>query len=89
MRVSENFKFSRSIHGFNVSSFACLFLFFLARDYRDYLKIVLLSKTCFLLLLSGSYGYDRNCWFQAKMIINIRNELLSSCLGSLQQKLNW
>ena len=51
--------------------------------------LVLLSKTRFLLSLSGSYGYDRNCWFQAKMIINIRNELLSSCLGSLRQKLNW
>ena len=48
--------------------------------------LVLLSQTYFLLLLSGSYGYDRNCWFQAKMIINIRNELLSSCL---RQKLNW
>ena len=44
--------------------------------------LVLLSQTCFLLLLSGSYGYDRSCWFQAKMIINIRNELPSSCLGS-------
>ena len=51
--------------------------------------LVLLSQTCFLLLLSGSYGYDRSCWFQAKMIINIRNELPSSCLGSLHQKLNW
>ena len=47
---------------------------------------VLLSQTRFLLLLSGSYGYDRNCWFQAKIIINIRNELQSSCLGSLHQK---
>ena len=28
----------------------------------------LLSQTCFLLLPSGSYGYDRNCWFQAMMI---------------------
>ena len=44
--------------------------------------LVLLSQTRFLLLLSGSYGYDRSCWFQAKMIINIRNELPSSCLGS-------
>mgnify|MGYP006891524455 CR=1 FL=1 len=44
--------------------------------------LVLLSQTYFLLLLSGSYGYDRNCWFQAKMIINFRNELPSSCLGS-------
>ena len=51
--------------------------------------LVLLSQTCFLLLLSGSYGYDRNCWFQAKIIINIGNELPSSCLGSLHQKLNW
>ena len=51
--------------------------------------LVLLSQTCFLLLLSGRYGYDTNCWFQAKMNINIRNELLSSCLGSLHQKLNW
>ena len=51
--------------------------------------LVLLSQTRFLLLLSGSYGYDRSCWFQAKMIINIRNELPSSCLGSLHQKLNW
>ena len=50
--------------------------------------LVLLSQTCFLLLLSGGYGYDRNCWFQAKMDINIRNELLSSCLGSLHQKLD-
>ena len=47
--------------------------------------LMLLSQTCFLLLLSGRYGYDRNCWFQAKMNINIRNELLSSCLGSLHQ----
>ena len=44
--------------------------------------LVLLNQTCFLLLLSGSYGYDRSCWFQAKMIINIRNELPSSSLGS-------
>ena len=50
--------------------------------------LVLLSQTCFLLLLSGGYGYDRNCWFQAKMNINIRNELLSPCLGSLYQKLD-
>ena len=63
---------------------------------------VLVSQTRFLLLLSGSYGYDRSCWFQAKMIINIRNELPSSCLGSshikkthththahTQKKLNW
>ena len=50
--------------------------------------LVLLSQTCFLLLLSGRYGYDTNCWFQAKMNINIRNELLSSCLGSLHQKLD-
>ena len=50
--------------------------------------LVLLSQTCFLLLLFGGYGYDRNCWFQTKMNINIRNELLSSCLGSLQQKLD-
>ena len=42
----------------------------------------------FLLLLSSSYGYDRICWFQAKMIINIRNELPSSCLGSLHEKVN-
>ena len=32
----------------------------------------LLSQTCFLLLPSGSYGYDRNCWFQYMMIINIK-----------------
>ena len=44
--------------------------------------LVLLSQTRFLLLLPGSYGYDRSCWFQAKIIINIRNELPSSCLGS-------
>ena len=50
--------------------------------------LVLLSQTRFLLLLSGSYGYDGSCWFQAKMIINIRNELPSSCLGSLHQKVN-
>ena len=48
--------------------------------------LVLLSQTCFLLLLSGSYGYDRSCWFQAKMIINIRNELPPSCLGSSHKK---
>ena len=63
--------------------------------------LVLLSQTRFLLLLSGSYGYDRNCWSQAKMIINFRNELPSSCLGSSHththkkknntrtKKLNW
>ena len=62
--------------------------------------LVLVSQTRFLLLLSGSYGYDRSCWFQAKMIINIGNELPSSCLGSsqikkknththTQKKLNW
>ena len=45
--------------------------------------LVLLRPMCFLLILSSSYGYDRNCWFQVKMIINIRNELPSSCLGSL------
>ena len=39
--------------------------------------LVLLSQTCFLLLLSGRYGY-----------VNIRNELLSSCLGFLRQKLD-
>ena len=50
--------------------------------------LVLLSQTRFLLLLSGSYGYDRICWFQAEMIINIRDELPSSCLGSLHQKVN-
>ena len=49
---------------------------------------VLLSQTRFLLLLSGSYGYERICWFQAEMIINIRNELPSSCFGSLHQKVN-
>ena len=42
--------------------------------------LVLLSQTRFLLLLSGSYGYDRNYRFKAKMIINIRNE------GNLQRK---
>ena len=64
--------------------------------------LVLVSQTRFLLLLSASYGYDRSCWFQAKMIINIRNELPSSSLGSsyikkththththTQKKLNW
>ena len=51
--------------------------------------LVLLSQTRFLLFLSGSNDYDRNCWFQVKMIINIRNELSSSCLGSLRKKLNW
>ena len=50
--------------------------------------LVLLSQTRFLLLLSCSYGYDRICWFQAKMVINIRDELPSSCLGSLHQKVN-
>ena len=50
--------------------------------------LVLLSQTCFLLLLSGRYGYDSNCWSRAKMNINIRNELLSSSLGSLHQKLD-
>ena len=43
----------------------------------------LLSQTRFLPVLSGSYDNDR------KMIINIRNELPSSCLGSLRNKLNW
>ena len=51
--------------------------------------LVLLSQMRILLSLSGSYGYDRNCWFQAKRIINTRNELPSSCLGSLHKKLNW
>ena len=50
--------------------------------------LVLLSQTCVLLLLSGRYGYDRNCWFQAKTNIDIRYELLSSSLGSLHQKLD-
>ena len=50
--------------------------------------LVLLSQTRFLLLLSGSYGYDRICCFQATMIINIRDELPSPCLGSLHQKVN-
>ena len=50
--------------------------------------LVSLSQTCFLLFLSGRYGYDRNCWFQVKMNISIRNELLSPCLGSLYQKLD-
>ena len=53
-----------------------------------YPALVSLSQTCFLLLLSDRYVYDRNCWFQAKMNINIRNELLSPCLGSLYQKLD-
>ena len=39
--------------------------------------LVLLSQTHFLLLLSGSYGYDRNCWFQSEMIINFRNGLFA------------
>ena len=30
---------------------------------------VLLSQTYFLLLLSGSYGYNRSCWFQARSLI--------------------
>ena len=47
--------------------------------------LVLLGQTRFLLLLSGSHGYDRNCLFQTEMIIN---ELPSSCLGSLHEKLN-
>ena len=42
---------------------------------------------CFLLLLSGNYGYDRNCWSQATMIINIKNNLPSSSLGSLPENL--
>ena len=46
--------------------------------------LVLLSQTCFLLLLPGSYGYDSNCCFQAKMIIIIRNELPSSCLRTIK-----
>ena len=50
--------------------------------------LVLLSQTRFLLLLSGSYGYNRICWFQAKMIIDIRNEIPSSCLDFLHQKVN-
>ena len=49
----------------------------------------LLSQTRFLLLLFGSYGYNRNCWFHTKTIINIRNKLPSSCLGFLHQKQNW
>ena len=49
----------------------------------------LLGQTRFLTILSGSYGYDRNYCFQVKMIINIRNKLPSSCLGSLHNKLNW
>ena len=53
-----------------------------------YPTLVSLSQTCFLLLLSDRYGYDSNCWFQAKVNINIRNELLSSCLASLHQKLD-
>ena len=48
--------------------------------------LVLVSQTRFLLLLSGSYGYDRSCWFQAKMIFNIRNELPSSFFGSSHRK---
>ena len=47
-----------------------------------------IEPNVFSLFLSGSNGYDRNCWFQVKIIINIRNELPSSCLGSLHQKLN-
>ena len=31
--------------------------------------LVSLSQTCYLLLLSGRYGYDRNCWFQARWIL--------------------
>ena len=54
-----------------------------------YPTLELLSQTRFLLLLSGSYGYDRNCWFQAMMIINVRNKLPFSCLGSMRIKLNW
>ena len=46
------------------------------------------AQTHFLLLLSGSYGYDRNRWFQTEMIINFRNELPSSCFGCLHKKLN-
>ena len=45
----------------------------------------LLSQTRFLLLLSGSYGYDRNCWFQTGMITN---KLPSSRLDSLHKKLD-
>ena len=40
--------------------------------------LVLLSQTCFLLLLSGRYGYDRNCWFQAKMNITQSHKKSSS-----------
>ena len=47
--------------------------------------LVLLSQMRILLFLSGIYGYDRNCWFQAKRIINIRYELPSSCLGFLHK----
>ena len=49
--------------------------------------LVLLSKTCFLLSLSGSYGYDRNCWFQAKMIINIRTSFFLFGLFAPKAKL--
>ena len=48
--------------------------------------LVLLSQTHFLLLLSGSYGYDINCWYETEMIINFRNELPSSFLGCLHEK---
>ena len=37
--------------------------------------LVLLSQIRILLFLPGSNGYDINCWFQVKMIINIRNVL--------------
>ena len=47
------------------------------------------TPNAFSLLFSDSYGYDIKCWFHTKMIINIRNKLFSSCLGSLHKKLNW
>ena len=49
--------------------------------------LVLLSQTCFLLFLPGSNGYDINCWFQVKMIINIRNVLFLFGLFAPKAKL--
>ena len=49
--------------------------------------LVLLSQMRILLFLSGIYGYDRNCWFQVKMIINIRNVLFLFGLFAPKAKL--
>ena len=78
--ISWNESQTKVIHALNM-----IISYFKRSNFLWCPTLVLLSQTCFLLLLFGSYGYDRSCWFQAKMIVNIRNELPSSCLGSLHQ----